>query len=130
MIDLILFILGSWLVIVADAFFLLNLASVELDGNRRGRCSVVEPLTLSWGVQTHRPSCLTSLECEVFRRVIEVLHMWQCLLTGLKISSQAIEYLVLGDCKSASPGRNKVNFSTEPLVSTKGKILVYNLLLL
>jgi hypothetical protein len=54
--------------------------------------------------------------------------VWQCLVTGLKISSQAIEYLVPGDCNSANPGRNKVNFSTEPLVSTKGKILVYNLL--
>jgi hypothetical protein len=43
-------------------------------------------------------------------------------VTGLKISSQTIEYLVLGDCKSASPGRNKVKFLTEPLVSSKGKI--------
>jgi hypothetical protein len=48
--------------------------------------------------------------------------MWQCLMTGLKISSQAIEYLVLGDCKSASLGRNEVKFLTEPLVSSKGKI--------
>jgi hypothetical protein len=79
-------------------------------------------------VQTRRTSCLTSLECEVFGRVIEVLHMWQCLLTGLKISSQAIEYLVLGDCKSVSTGRNKVKFLTEPWVSSKGKIFV-NILL-
>jgi hypothetical protein len=55
MIELILFILGSWLVIVVDVFFLLNLASVELDGNRRGGCGVVEPLTLSWGVQCNIP---------------------------------------------------------------------------
>jgi hypothetical protein len=48
--------------------------------------------------------------------------MWQCLVTSLKISSQAIEYLVLGDCKSVSPGRNEVKFLTEPLVSSKGKI--------
>jgi hypothetical protein len=54
--------------------------------------------------------------------------MWQCLMTGLKISSQAIEYLVLGNCKSASLGRNKVNFSTEPLVSTKGEVFVNVLL--
>jgi hypothetical protein len=54
--------------------------------------------------------------------------VWQCLVTGLKIASQAIEYLVLGDCKSASPGRNKVKFLTEPLVSSKGKIFV-NILL-
>jgi hypothetical protein len=73
---------------------------------------------------------LTLHGCEVFGKVGEVLHMRQCLVTGLKISSQTIEYLVLGDCKSASPRRNKVNFLTEPLVSTKGKILVYNLLLL
>jgi hypothetical protein len=75
MIELILFILGSWLVIVVDAFFLLNLALVELDGSQRGRCSVVKPLTLSWGVQTHRPSYLTSLECEVFGRVVELLQI-------------------------------------------------------
>jgi hypothetical protein len=47
---------------------------------------------------------------------------------GLKISSQSIEYLVLGDCKSASPERNKVKFLTEPLVSSKGKVFV-NILL-
>jgi hypothetical protein len=33
-IELILFILGSWLVIDVDAFFLLTLAFVELDGSR------------------------------------------------------------------------------------------------
>jgi hypothetical protein len=47
---------------------------------------------------------------------------------GLKIYSQATEYLVLGDCKSASPGRNKVSSLTKPLVSTKSKIFV-NILL-
>jgi hypothetical protein len=57
---------------------------VELDGSRRGRCSVVEPLTLSWGVQICRSSCLASHWCEAFGKVIEVLHMWQCLLTDLK----------------------------------------------
>jgi hypothetical protein len=91
-------------------------------------CNVVEPLTLSWGVQICRSSCLASHWCEVFGRVIEVLPMWQCLLTDLKISSQAIEDLVLGDCKSASPGRNKVSFLTEPLASTKGKTFVHTLL--
>jgi hypothetical protein len=43
---------------------------------------------------------------------------------GLKISSQATKVLVLDECKSASPMRNKVSFLTEPLVSTKGKIFV------
>jgi hypothetical protein len=85
------------------------------------RCRVGE-------VQIFRSSRLASHGCEVFRRVLEVLHMWQCLVTGLKLSSQAIERLVLGDCKSASPGRNKVKFLTEPLVSSKGKIFV-NILL-
>jgi hypothetical protein len=47
---------------------------------------------------------------------------------NLSNTSEAIEYLVLGDCKNASPGRNKVKFLTEPLVSTKGKVFV-NILL-
>jgi hypothetical protein len=47
---------------------------------------------------------------------------------NLSNTSQAIEYLVLGDYKNASPGRNKVKFLTEPLVSTKGKVFV-NILL-
>jgi hypothetical protein len=67
-------------------------------------------------VQSCKSPCITSHGCEVFRGIVEVLHMWQCLVTGLKISSQAIKYLVLGDCKSASPGRNKVSILTEPLV--------------
>jgi hypothetical protein len=79
-------------------------------------------------VQTHRPSCLTSLECEVFGKVVEFLDMRQCLMPGLKFSSQTIEYLVLGDYKSVSLGRNKVSFLTEPLVSTKGKIFGNTLL--
>jgi hypothetical protein len=54
---------------------------------------------MTWEVQFCKPSCITSHGCEVFRRVSEVLHMWHCLMTGLKISSQAIEYLVLGNCK-------------------------------
>jgi hypothetical protein len=98
---------------------------VELDGSRWGWAVDVESGSANLQVFLSRITL-----CEVFGRVIEVLHMWQCLLTDLKISSQAIEYLVLGDCKGASPGGNKVNFLTEPLVSTKGKILVYNLLLL
>jgi hypothetical protein len=37
-------------------------------------------------------------------------------------TSQVTKYLVLDDCKSASPGRIKVSILTEPLVSTKGEI--------
>jgi hypothetical protein len=33
----------------------------------------------------------------------------------------ATKYLVFGDCKSVSPGRNKFSFLTEPLVSSKEK---------
>jgi hypothetical protein len=79
-------------------------------------------------VRSCKSPCITSHGCEVFRGIAEVLHMWQCLVIGLKISSQAIESLILDDCKSASPGRNKVKFLTEPLVSSKGKIFV-NILL-
>jgi hypothetical protein len=100
----------------------------KLDGNWWWSCSVVEPLMMTWEVQFCKPSCITSHGCEVFRRVSEVLHMCHCLMTGLKISSQAIEYLVLGDCKSASPGRNKVNVLTESLIWTKGKTFVSILL--
>jgi hypothetical protein len=120
---LVLFILGPWLVTDVDAFFLLTLALSYLVV-----VDEVEPLTLSWGVQICRSSCLASHWCEVFGRVIEVLHTWKCLLTDLEISSQAIEYLVLGDCKSVSPGRNKVSVLSEPLVRTKGKTFVRILL--
>jgi hypothetical protein len=82
----------------------------------------------SWEVQIYWSSCPASHWRGIFGRVIEVLHIWQCLLTGLKFSSQAIQYLVLGDFKSVSPGRNKVNFLTEQLVSTKREIFV-NILL-
>jgi hypothetical protein len=57
-----------------------------------------------------------------------VRHLCHIHMTNLTNTSQEIEYLVLSDCKSASPGGNNVNFSTEPLVSTKGKILVNTLL--
>jgi hypothetical protein len=43
-------------------------------------------------------------------------------VTGLKISSQAAEDLILDECKSANLRRNKVSFSTESLVTTKGII--------
>jgi hypothetical protein len=126
---LVLFILGSWLAIVVVVFILLDSRfSRILMAVDEVECSVVEPLTLSWGVQICRSFCLASHWCEVFGRVIEVLPMRQCLLTDLKISSQAIEYLVVGDCKSASPGRNKVNVLTEPLIWTKGKTFVRILL--
>jgi hypothetical protein len=100
----------------------------KVDGSWWWSCSVVEPLMLTWEVQFCKSSCITSHGCEVFRGIVEVLHMRQCLVSGLKISSQATEDLILDDCKGASPWRNKVNSLTEPLVSTKGKILVYTLL--
>jgi hypothetical protein len=46
-------------------------------------------------------------------------------VSGQKISSQATEYLVLGDFKSASPERNKVSYSTKSLIITKDRIDPY-----
>jgi hypothetical protein len=46
---------------------------------------------------------LTSHSCEVFGKAGEVLHMRQCIVPGLKISSQATEDLILGNYKGASP---------------------------
>jgi hypothetical protein len=83
---------------------------------------------LTWEVQFCKSSCITTHGCEVFRWISEVCHWWRTRPTDLIITSQATKYLVLGDCKSASPGRNKVKFLTEPLVSSKGKIFV-NILL-
>jgi hypothetical protein len=83
---------------------------------------------LVWDVQICRSSCLTPSGCEVLRKVAKVLHMQQCLVPGLKISSQATEDFILDDYKGASPGRNKVSSLTEPSVPTKGKILVDALL--
>jgi hypothetical protein len=80
-------------------------------------------LMLIWEVQICRSSWISSHGCEVFRVIVEVLHIWKCLVPGLKISSQATENLVLDDCKSASLGRNKVSFLIEPSVSTKAKYL-------
>jgi hypothetical protein len=57
-----------------------------------------------------------------------VCHLRHTRPTNLINTSQATKYLVLGDWKSASPGRNKVIFLTEPLVSTKGKVFVDTLL--
>jgi hypothetical protein len=88
-------------------------------------CGVVEPLMLTWKVQFCKSSCITSHGCEVFRGIDEVCHRWHTRSTNLINTSQATKYLVLSDCKSASPGRNKVSSLTEQLVSTKGKILVY-----
>jgi hypothetical protein len=126
---LVLFTLGSWLAIVVDVF-------IPLDSRFSRNLMVVGGEAAVWlncrcrvgEVQIFRPSHLASHGCEVFIRVIEVLHMWQCLMTGLKISSQAIESLVLGDCKSASPGSNKVSSLTKLLVLNKSKIFV-NILL-
>jgi hypothetical protein len=83
---------------------------------------------LTWEVQFCKSSCITSHGCEVFRGITEVCHWWHTRATNLINTSQATKYLVLGDCKSASPGRNKVSFLTEQLVSTKRKIFV-NILL-
>jgi hypothetical protein len=75
----------------------------------------------TWEVQFCKSSYITSHGCEVFRGIGEVCHWWYTRPTNLINTSQATEDLVLGDSKSASPGRNKVNFLTEPLVSTKAK---------
>jgi hypothetical protein len=60
--------------------------------------------------------------------IAEVRHWWHTRLPNLTNTSQATENLVLGNCKGASPGRNRVSSLTEPLVSTKGKIFVIILL--
>jgi hypothetical protein len=97
----------------------------KLDDSWWWSCNVVEPLMLTWEVQFCKSSCITSLGCEVFRGIAGGCHWWHTRPTNLIITSQATKYFVLGDYKSASPGRNKVSFLTEQLVSTKGKILVY-----
>jgi hypothetical protein len=78
--------------------------------------AVDEPFMMIWKVHILKVFLLTSHGCEVFRKVGEVLHMRQCLVPGLKISSQATENLVFDDCKSACPRRNKISFLTKPLV--------------
>jgi hypothetical protein len=83
---------------------------------------------LTWEVQCCKSSGITSHGCETIRGVVEVFHWWHTRLTDLINTSQATKYLVLDDCESASLGRNKVKFLTEPLVSSKGKIFV-NILL-
>jgi hypothetical protein len=95
----------------------------KLDGSWWWSCSVVEPLMLTCEVQFCKSSCITSHGCEVFRGIAEVCHWWHTCPTNLINTSQATKYLVLGDCKSASPGRNKVSILTEPLVSTKARYL-------
>jgi hypothetical protein len=67
-------------------------------------------------VQFCKSPCITSHGCEVFRGIAEVCHWWHTRPSDLIITSQATKYLVLGDCKSASPGRNKVSILTGPLV--------------
>jgi hypothetical protein len=84
---------------------------------------------LTWGVQFCKSSCITSHGSEVFRGIAKVCYWWYTRPTNLINTSQATKYLVLGDCKSASPGRKKkVSSLTEPLVSTKGKIFADTLL--
>jgi hypothetical protein len=87
----------------------------KIDGSWRWSCSVVESLRLTWEVQFCKSSCITSHGCEVFRGIAEVCHWWHTRPTNLISTSQATKYLILGDCKGASPGRNKVNFLTEPV---------------
>jgi hypothetical protein len=128
-IELILLILGSWLVIVVDVFLLLGTCfRWNLDDSCRWsrsganelsmliwKCIFVGPLahiTRVWGL---RKGFWSSSYAKMSR-------------DRPKMSSQATKHLVLGDCKSASPGRNKVNFSIEPLVSTKGKMFVNTLI--
>jgi hypothetical protein len=108
---------------VVDVFIFLDATSVEIS-----MAVVDEPFMMIWKVQILKVFLLTSHGCEVFGKVGEALHMRQCLVPGLKVSSQATESLILDDCKGASPGRNKVSSLTEPLVSTKSKIFV-NILL-
>jgi hypothetical protein len=83
---------------------------------------------LTWEVQFCKSSYITSHSCEVFRGIAEECHWWHTRLTNLINTSQATKYLVLGDCKSVSPGRNKVSFLTEQLVTTISKIFIATLL--
>jgi hypothetical protein len=122
-IELVLFFLGSWLVITVEVFIFLDTASVEIL-----MVVVDEPFMMIWKVQILKVFLLTSHSCEVFGKVGEVLHMRQCLMPGLNISSQATESLILDDCKSASPRRNKVSSSAEPFDVNQSKIFVNVLL--
>jgi hypothetical protein len=83
---------------------------------------------LTWKVLFCKSSCITSHGCEILRGIAEVFHWWHTCLIDLINTSQATKYLVLDDCKSASPGRIKVSILTEPLVSTRGEIFVSILL--
>jgi hypothetical protein len=105
------------LAIVVDVFILLDSRfsrSLMVVGGGVG--SVVELLMFTWEVQFCKSSCITSHGCEVFRGIAEVCHWWPTRPANLINTSQTTKYLVLGDCKSASPGRNKVSILTEPLV--------------
>jgi hypothetical protein len=124
----VLFILGSWRAIVVDVFTPWLSLQQKLDGSWGWSCSVVESLMLSWEVQSCKSSFITSHGCEVFRGTATVCHWWHTRSAILINTSQATKYLVLGDCKSASPGRNKVRFLIELMVWTKGKTFVHTLL--
>jgi hypothetical protein len=99
----------------------------KIDGNWWWSCSAVELLMMTWEVQFHKSSCITSYEGEVFRGIAEECHWWHTRPINLINTSQATRYLVLGDCKSASPGRNKIKFLTGQLVSTKRKTFANSL---
>jgi hypothetical protein len=79
---------------------------------------------LTWEVQFCKSSCITSHGCEVFRWIVEVHHLWHIRLTNLTNTSQATEYLVLGDFKSASPRRNKVSSMIEPFRINQRRIIL------
>jgi hypothetical protein len=100
----------------------------KLDSSWWWSYSVVELLMLTREVQFCESSCITSHGYEAFRGVAEVCPWWHTCPTNLINTSQATKYLVFGDYKSASPGRNKVSFLTEQLGSTKGRIFVNTLL--
>jgi hypothetical protein len=53
-----------------------------------------------------------------------VRHLWHIRLINLTNTSQATEYLVLGDCKSASPRRNKASSITEPFGMNQRRIIL------
>jgi hypothetical protein len=117
-IELILFILGSWLGTVVDSFIILTSAS-ELYGSWWWSFFVVEPLMMIWEVPICRPSRISTCTSGVFRGITEVCHWWHIWLTNLTNTSQATEYFALDDCKGASPGRNKVSLSTKSLIIIK-----------
>jgi hypothetical protein len=79
----------------------------KLDDSWWWGCGVVEALMSTWEVQFCKSPCITSPGCEVVRGIAEGCHWWHTRPTNLINTSQATKYLVLGDCKSASPGEEQ-----------------------